>query len=274
MTDDDSKPVTSPFAGYDRGGQNQPRTRIMDSIEKSAARVTTPSRGVSRPSGRTRTDAKRDKIVRAAAKLFLGKGYDSVSINDIIGVVGGSKGTIYSNFGNKEKLFEAVVARMCSDVTIRIDTRLVGTVDQQLTRIAHSFLSKVLSPQTLCFHRLITSIGRTFPATGRLFYNSGPRTVYQIIAEWITLHQKAGNIRDDEDPHRLAVLFHDMLIGDQQLSWLTSASNEKDRARFIQQKIRLAVAVFLQGCARAGPRNPVRRTNKPGRFVEGDPVGA
>ncbi len=173
--------------------------------------------------GVSASDAKRDKIVRAAAKLFLAKGYDSVSINDIIGVVGGSKGTIYSNFGNKEKLFEAVVARMCSDVTIRIDTRLVGTVDQQLTRIAHSFLSKVLSPQTLCFHRLITSIGRTFPATGRLFYNSGPRTVYQIIAEWITLQQKAGNIRDDEDPHRLAVLFHDMLIGDQQLSWLTSA---------------------------------------------------
>jgi len=243
----------------------------MDSMERSAFRaMTLRNSGSRRVGGRKRADAKRDKIVLAAARLFLAKGYDSVSINDIIDVVGGSKATIYSNFGNKEKLFEAVVAQMCSDVTIQIDTRPIGTVDQQLTRIAHSFLSKVLSPQILSFHRLITSIGRTFPATGRLFYNSGPRTVYQIIAEWIALHQKEGDIRDDEDPHRLAVLFHDMLIGDQQLSWLTSASNEKDRARLIERKVRLSVTVFLQGCARAGPRNAGRRTNRPSKLVASD----
>ena len=192
--------------------------------------------------------------------MFLEKGYDNVSINDIIDVVGGSKGTIYSNFGSKEKLFEAVVQQMCSDVTIQIDTRPVGTVDEQLTRIARSFVSKVLSPQILRFHRLMTSIGRTFPAAGRLFYDTGPRTVYQIIAEWIALHQREGNIRSDADPHRLAVLFHDMLIGEQQLSWLTSASGEKDRAKRIEQTVRLAVTVFLQGCTRAGDvPNPQHR---------------
>ena len=233
----------------------------MDSIEKSVSRAIAPRHHVSRASRPKRSDAKRDKIVWAAAKLFLAKGYDSVSINDIIVVVGGSKSTIYSKFGNKEKLFEAVVAQMCSEVTIQIDTRLDGTIDQQLTRIAYSFLSKVLSPQILSFHRLITSIGRAFPATGRLFYNSGPRTVYQIIAEWIALQQKAGDIRDDADPYDLAILFHDMLIGDQQLGWLTSTFNEKDRTRLIKHKVRLAVAVFLRGCARTKPHDPVRANN-------------
>ena len=198
---------------------------------------------------RKRAEAKRDTIVRSAAKLFLEKGYDSVSINDIIDEVGGSKSTIYSNFGSKERLFEAVVEQMCSDVTIRIDTRPIGTIDEQLTRIARSFVAKVLSPQILRFHRLMTSIGRTFPEAGRLFYDTGPRTVYQILAGWIALHQEKGTIRDDESPHRLAVLFHDMLIGEHQLSWLTSASNDKDRASRIEQTVRLAVAVFLQGCA-------------------------
>jgi AcrR family transcriptional regulator len=230
----------------------------MDAADRPASRADTSGTQVPRPNGRKRADTKRDKIVRSAAKLFLDKGYDSVSINDIIDVVGGSKGTIYSHFGSKEKLFEAVVEQMCADVTIRIDTRPVGTIDEQLTRIAHSFVSKVLSPQILRFHRLMTSIGRTFPAAGRLFYDTGPRTVYRIVAEWIEMHQREGRIRDDVDPHRLAVLLHDMLIGEQQLSWLTSASTDKERAKRIEQTVRLSVTVFLQGCARPTPRDGAR----------------
>jgi AcrR family transcriptional regulator len=239
----------------------------MDSVERPTAAA---SGSRPQPAGRKRADTKRDKIVRSAAKLFLEKGYDNVSINDIIDVVGGSKGTIYSNFGSKEKLFEAVVEQMCSDVTIRIDTRPVGTLDEQLTRIAHSFVSKVLSLQILYFHRLMTSIGRTFPAAGRLFYDTGPRKVYQMVADWIALHQKAGNIRSDEDPHRLAVLFHDMLIGEHQLSWLTSASSEKDRAKRIDQTVRLAVTVFLQGCAQPGTLTPSGKRNRSGGRAKND----
>jgi TetR/AcrR family transcriptional repressor of mexJK operon len=224
---------------------------VMVAAERPASRAESGPLG-SRPSGRKRADSKRDKIVRSAAKLFLDRGYENVSINDIIDVVGGSKGTIYSNFGSKEKLFEAVVEQMCADVTIRIDTRPIGTIDKQLTRIAHSFVSRVLSPQILRFHRLMTSIGRTFPAAGQLFYDTGPRTVYRLVAEWIAMHQREGRIRDDLDPHRLAILFHDMLIGDQQLSWLTSAATEKERAKRIDQTVRLSVTIFLQGCARRG----------------------
>jgi hypothetical protein len=83
-----------------------------------------------------------------------------------------------------------------------------------------------------------------------MFYNTGPRTVYRIFADWIALQQKQGAIRGDEDPHRLAVLFHDMLIGEHILSWLTSAASEKDRLKRVDKTVELAVRVFLQGCAR------------------------
>src|SRR5690348_5912604 len=136
----------------------------MDSSNRSAAR--TDASGSGEPRRGTR-GSKRDKIVRSAAKLFLDRAYDSVSMNDIIDLVGGSKVTIYSNFGSKEKLFEAVVEQLCSDVTVHIDARPIGTIEEQLTRIAQSFVSRVLSPQIMSFHRLMTSIGRTFPVAGR-----------------------------------------------------------------------------------------------------------
>ncbi|HWV43121.1 TetR/AcrR family transcriptional regulator [Pseudorhodoplanes sp.] len=231
----------------------------MESLRKSATR-TAPAKA--RGSGVSpRTAVKREKIVRSAAKLFLERGYEAVSINEIIAVVGGSKETIYSNFGNKAKLFEAVVQQLCSDVTINIDTRPIGSLEEQATRVAQSFVSIVLTPQIISFHRLVTSIGREFPAAGRLFYQTGPETVYRIFAEWIALHQKAGNIRADKDPRRLAILFHDMLIGEQILSWLTSASTQKDRAARIQQTVETAVSVFLGGCAtEAGLEGAPRRT--------------
>ncbi|MCK9915616.1 TetR/AcrR family transcriptional regulator [Microbacteriaceae bacterium K1510] len=221
----------------------------MDSAEKSGARAESGNAGAN-TAGSKRAASPRERIVRSAAKLFLEKGYDKVSINDIIDVVGGSKGTIYSHFGSKEKLFEAVVEQMCADVTIQIDTRPIGTIEEQLTRIGHTFVSNVVSPPILRFHRLMTSIGRDFPAAGRLFYDTGPRQAQKMIGDWIALHQRAGDIRDDVDAYRLAVLFHDMLIGEQHLSWLTSAVSDKERNKRIDETVRLSVTVFLQGCTR------------------------
>lgn len=232
----------------------------MESLKKSAGQSATD--GGASAGIRKSTARKREAIVRSAAKLFLERGYDSVSINEIIAVVGGSKETIYSNFGNKAKLFEAVVQQLCSDVTINIDTRPVGTLEEQATRMARSFVAMVLTPQIISFHRLVTSIGREFPEAGRLFYKTGPETVYRIFAEWIALQQRNGRIRADHDPRRLAILLHDMLIGEQILSWLTSAASEKDRARRIGQTVELAVSVFLAGCA-TGPGS--MRSASPGR---------
>ncbi|MET0277891.1 MAG: TetR/AcrR family transcriptional regulator [Pseudorhodoplanes sp.] len=234
----------------------------MESLKKSSDRSASPARDGGGAGRRKRTEFKREKIVRSAAKLFLERGYDSVSINEIIAVAGGSKETIYSNFGNKAKLFEAVVQQLCSDVTIRIDTRPFGTLEEQANRMARSFVSTVLTPQIMSFHRLMTSIGREFPAAGRLFYQTGPETVYRIFSEWIAQHQRDGNIRSDKDARRLAVLLHDMLIGEQILSWLTSASGPKDRTKRIDMTVDLAVSVFLSGCASDAGMNASPTANR------------
>jgi TetR/AcrR family transcriptional regulator, mexJK operon transcriptional repressor len=198
--------------------------------------------------GRIETaEQRRERIVRIAAPLFLKHGYDNVSIDGIIDVVGGSKATIYTWFGGKEGLFEAVITHECRAVTMAIHVDENGSLEAQLTEIGQSFLATVLSPPILEFHRLMVSIGRKFPEIGRLFYQTGPHSAYSIVADWIAKQQQAGRLIE-EDPYRLAVLFLDMLIGEHQLSRLTSMPRAARREQ-IDATLQLAAKVFLRGCA-------------------------
>lgn len=224
-----------------------------------AARTTRSSARAARRRLRSRNDAlrhpasaeqRRERIVRLATPLFVKRGYDHVSLDEIVGVVGGSKATIYAWFGSKEGLLRAVVRQKCRDVTLAIDIDAGGSLEQQLTRIGLSFLQRALSPPILEFHRLMVSIGRTFPQAGRLFFEAGPVSAYSIVASWIAKHQSEGRIIH-EDPYRLAVLFLDMLIGEHQLSRLTSMPRAT-HPEGIEATVRISVKVFLRGVAHAG----------------------
>ncbi|MDO5835090.1 MAG: TetR/AcrR family transcriptional regulator [Methanobacterium sp.] len=56
-------------------------------------------------------EQRRNDILIAAEKLFLSRGYDDVSMNDIAQEVELSKATLYLYFDNKEELFFAIVLR-------------------------------------------------------------------------------------------------------------------------------------------------------------------
>jgi TetR/AcrR family transcriptional regulator, mexJK operon transcriptional repressor len=225
-----------------------PRLENLMPIQDAKRSARRRTRGIARGPGRPETvEQRHERIVRLAAPLFLKKGYDNVSIDEIIGVVGGSKATIYAWFGGKEGLFDAVVTQECRAVTMAIHVDAAGSLEAQLTEIGQSFLAMVLSPPILEFHRLMVSIGRTFPEVGRLFYETGPASAYQIVATWIAKQQKEGRVIE-EDPYRLAVLFLDMLIGEHQLSWLTGVPRATRRDK-VNETVQIAVKVFLRGCA-------------------------
>jgi len=54
-------------------------------------------------------EQRRQDIFKAAERLFLSRGYDDVSMNDIASEVELSKATLYLYFANKEELFFAIV---------------------------------------------------------------------------------------------------------------------------------------------------------------------
>ena len=80
-----------------------------------------------------RTSKKRDvrlnEILDAAELLFIGKGYEQTTINDILAKVGIGKGTFYHYFKSKEEVMDAVIERMVESLkaaakAIADDTKL------------------------------------------------------------------------------------------------------------------------------------------------------
>ena len=54
----------------------------------------------------------KEKILLAALRLFAREGYEAVSVSDIAGELGITKGALYKHYKNKRDIFDSIVARM------------------------------------------------------------------------------------------------------------------------------------------------------------------
>jgi AcrR family transcriptional regulator len=89
-------------------------------------------------------------IIRAAADLFLEKGYEGSSMEEIIQRSGGSKSHIYREFGGKDGLFLASVKFLCDEVQLSIET---VDVSARPLACAGSLNRKAPGPPTPCVCR-------------------------------------------------------------------------------------------------------------------------
>jgi hypothetical protein len=94
----------------------------------------------------------------------------------------------------------------------------------------------------------MVSIGKRFPSITLLFYKTGPQSAIDIVAAWIEKQQTAGKLRSG-NPREMAVLFHDMLIGNHQGAHLFSLPKTHIVSKSVDDTVRSAVSIFLYGAA-------------------------
>jgi TetR/AcrR family transcriptional regulator, mexJK operon transcriptional repressor len=224
-------------AGADTNKTPRPRQRTVK------ANAAAPRRG-----GRL-TDQRRQEIVELVAPLFLERGYDQVSIDEIVRRIGGSKRTLYERFGGKAGLFEMVIKAYCARVhrDMFAGIKEHEDIEKQLVVIGTHFLGMILHPSILEQHRLMVSMGRNFPSVAQMFFQAGPQRAYDLIASWIEKQQEAGKIARG-DAAAMAELFLDMLTGKHQLALLTS-SFESSSKKHIAATVKAAARIFLRGAA-------------------------
>src|SRR3954464_12990630 len=102
---------------------------------------TTTTEPATLPAGAPRgLPGKRTAIMRAATRIFIAAGYERASLDTVAAEAGVSKQTIYNHFGDKERLFVAVVdeARTGADRDTELDETLLidpDALEQDLLRL-------------------------------------------------------------------------------------------------------------------------------------------
>jgi len=126
-------------------------------------------------------------IREAAAKLFLEKGYQGTSMDDVAAAAGVSKQTIYTHFASKEELFSDLVlanAARVEDFAATIGPTLAGAdnLEAGMRELARRYLGFVARPDVLRLRRLIIGEAGRFPALAREYYERVPGRVYEALA--------------------------------------------------------------------------------------------
>lgn len=88
-----------------------------------------------------RRNSTRSAILKAARDLFGGRGFAQVSIDDVAGGAGVTKGAIYHHFSSKEALFEAVLVAEQTHLMAQAAPDGEGELEYRLAAALRSYLT-------------------------------------------------------------------------------------------------------------------------------------
>lgn len=125
----------------------------------------------------SRSDRKQ-KALLAATELFLNKGYDGATMDEVAAIAEVSKPTIYRYFSDKEHLFAAIVRATLSEFHTFDDlasdfAAQPASAELGLVMLANRMMSTMMRPRMLRLHRLIIANAERFPEICRLWYEQG-----------------------------------------------------------------------------------------------------
>jgi AcrR family transcriptional regulator len=201
-----------------------------------------------------------ERILDAARKVFLDRGFEGASIEEIAGVARSGKPTIYARFRDKKALFTAAVTRY----GVAKQSRLVNyspsgtTIEERLASVGMTVLQEVLTPEWIGLLRLAIAEARRFPDLGsvviRMTRERGGETMMRLLGE----AAKSGEVGTlpGFSPDSLAMAaryFIDLILLPQLLRALSGEQLKTLRAE-IGPHVSQRVAFFLSACRNDGIR--------------------
>ena len=195
--------------------------------------------------GRPRDPERIRRIIEAARNHFYLHGFERASVDAIAAEAGVSKMTVYSNFGSKEGLFEALV----HDGTDRVMGGSAGVeaLDplqprKALLAVGKQFLALAREEHTLGKFRSLYGTANAQPEACRAFYRQGPERLTSELAAYLQRAKDAGSLKV-KNPRLAAELFLAMFLGNGHIRGLLML--ERHDAREDKALLREAVRVFI-----------------------------
>jgi len=189
---------------------------------------------------------KRRQIMDGARQVFLEKGFDAASMNDIARAAGVSKGTLYVYFENKERLFVELIStekreELFSVIQLDHDNHDVAGV---LARCGYQLIGILTRPYYIQAMRTVFSIVNRMPDIGVEFYGRGPQLCADQIARYLRTQADAGVVAI-EDCDLAAAQFMELaqtgIMRKLLFGLLETPSPEE-----IRRRVDIAVAFFMK----------------------------
>ena len=109
--------------------------------------------------------ASREAIVEAASRLFLERGFGSVSMDELAEAAGLARRTLYNQFTSKEEIFREMLLRVSGqfEEAFPPGVETQGDVGEVLHLVARMILELHQHPEYLGFLRMVVADSRQFP---------------------------------------------------------------------------------------------------------------
>ncbi|OTG82569.1 TetR family transcriptional regulator [Acinetobacter sp. ANC 5054] len=140
-------------------------------------------------------------LLESATELFLKRGFEAVSLDDIVNHAGGSKASIYKYFGNKDGLFKAICdyrrSLFFKDICLPFNVNENTDIRAYLIRTLLNFHQHIVMPENAAFMRLIFEQTGRNPDIAQYIHEQGPKHIQNVIAEILTQAHEHGLIYCD-----------------------------------------------------------------------------
>jgi TetR/AcrR family transcriptional regulator, mexJK operon transcriptional repressor len=147
-----------------------------------------------------RSPAKHAAILKAATEVFLREGYARASVDAIAEAAGVGKQTVYGHFGDKQRLFLAVVEN-ANNANGGSPEELAGLITDtgnpraDLEAAAARLIRGITAPDIAALHRLTIAEMTHHPELQRSWRDSGQtQAVIEVIASYLAARDRRGDL--------------------------------------------------------------------------------
>lgn len=190
----------------------------------------------------------RERILQAALGVFLEVGFERANLDKIAAQAGVTKPTVYSHFGSKVGLLQAVAQQQAQQVITQFSPNLksTGNVRRDLTGFAKSFLTHMLHPNAIRVHRFAIVEAMTHPELVAPLLSAGPQKLDEVLRNYLDAETNAGRLRC-KNPLLAAQQLIGLLAGMDFLAIVISQVIPSEAE--IRKRIASAIDVFLNSYA-------------------------
>ena len=194
-----------------------------------------------------RTELLLDRLLDAATKFFMEKGFDATSMGEIAKQAHASTETFYRHFPTKDELFQRVLLRRTELIKGELNSVLLSQYPPQkaLAVFGELGLSLLLAPEAISLHRILVMEKGRFPEVVETFHAQGPARVQAALAAYLSDQVKKGKLRK-MNPDVGARQFFDLVIPEF-LFGMNLRSKPVPTKTEMRQRVKEAIDCFLHG---------------------------